>query len=115
MPRYISILFALPLLKPFIKGIWTIVCLFFMWLWSDDFYTAYRTPEIYNFGEECPGDLWCTQESYLFFSAILVVWFFCGLILCLVQHRKGILKYGIVAHIIATFMYIIVLNAFFLN
>jgi len=95
------------------KIIWAIVCSFFMWLWSDDFYTAFKTPEIYHFGGEGPlGGLWWdeTQKAYLIFGAILVIWFFIGLMLCLFQYKKEKLKYGIIAHIIATFIYVIVIR-----
>lgn len=97
------------------KVIWAIICLFFVWLWSGDFYTAFRTPEIYHFGGEGPiADFWWyeTQKSYLISSAILIVWFFIGLILCLFQHKKEKLKYGIATHIIVTFIYIIIIRIY---
>ena len=95
------------------KIIWGIICLFFVWLWVDDFYTAFRTPEIYPFGGEGPvADFWWyeTQKSYLIFSAVLIIWFFIGLMLCLFQYKMEKLKHGIVMHIIVTFIYVIVIN-----
>jgi hypothetical protein len=94
------------------KIIWGIICLFFVWLWSDDFCTAFRTPEIYPFGEGGPINLWWfeTQKSYLIFGIVLIIWFFIGLILCLFQYKVGKLKYGIAVHIIVTIIYIIVIR-----
>ena len=97
------------------KIIWAVFCLFFVWLLSGDFYTAFRTPELYPFGSEGPvADFWCyeTQKSYLIYSAVLIVWFFIGLMACLFQHKKEKLKYGIVAHIISTFIYVLVIRIF---
>jgi len=94
------------------KIIWGIICLFFVWLWSDDFYTAFKTPEIYHFGHEGPVSLWWdkTQKDYLTFDIVLIIWFFIGLMLCLFQHKREKLKYGIAIHAIMTFIYVIVVN-----
>ena len=94
---------------PILKFSWLVICLFFVWLWSDDFYTALETPEIYHFGSEGPIDLWWykNQKAYLISGAILVFWFFIGSMLCMFQHKRERLKYGIVAHIFITIIYFV--------
>ena len=95
------------------KIIWVIICLFFLLLFSHDFYTALTTPEIYPFGSEGPVAGWWayeTQQNYLISVAVLIVWFLIGLMLCLFQHKREKLKYAIAAYIIATIIYIIIMN-----
>ena len=92
------------------KIVWVVICLFFVWLCTVDFYTALKAPEIYPFGSEGPvAGLWAyeSQKNHLISSVILIIWFFIGLMLCLFQHKRKKLKYGITVHIIATFIYII--------
>ena len=95
---------------PVTKIIWAIVCLFFVVLWSADFYTALKTPEAYPFGSEGPVAGWWsykTQQNYLISGMILIVWFLIGLAFCLFQHKREKLKYGIAVHIAATCIYIV--------
>jgi hypothetical protein len=95
------------------KIIWAVICLFCAWLWGvDDFYMAFKTPKKNPFGSEGPvaDFLWYEiQKAYLICGAVLIVWFFIGLMFCLFQHKIKKLKYGIIAHIIATFIYVIVI------
>jgi len=92
------------------KIIWGIICLFYVLLMSDDFYTALKTPEIYHLGgEELIADGWLyePQKLYLTDCAISIIWFLIGLMLCLFQHKMEKLKYGIAIHIIMTFIFAI--------
>jgi len=95
------------------KIVWGIICLIFVLVPSADFYMALVTPEKYHFGGEGPiADYpnYKTQEIYLTTSAVMIIWFFIGLMLCLFQRKSEKLKYGVAAHIIATFIYGIVVN-----
>ena len=85
----------------FIKIIWAILCWIFVWSLSEVFYTSIKIHEICHFGGE------------EFSIAIFIIWFFIGFILCIFQHKREKLEYGIMVHIIATFIFLKIVLVFF--
>jgi len=100
-----------------VKAIWGGVCILGIFLFVEDFYQAFNHPEVYHFGAEGPvAGIWHykTQASYLWSAVILVCWFVAGLLLCLLQHKFRLLKWGITAHCLLTLLYILLINRYFL-
>ena len=95
------------------KAIWGICCLFGVILFVEDFYQALKHPELYYFGSEGPvAGLWYyeTQASYLWSAVMLVCWFAAGFLLCVLQHKFKILKWGIIAHCVLTLLYMLIIH-----
>lgn len=93
------------------KIIWGLFCLLFIIATIADFEQASKHPEFYRFGADFYGGDWNykTQINYLWSNVIFFFWFAVGLYFCLRQHKVKKLKWGIMAHIVISLLWVFII------